>query len=419
MTATIPNNQFKEYTTLARMSVKAIRSVTPVLAHANTTYESIIMGPDNRSAKANYFKQGRATVVKSLSSSFESMIDRFGEIEIKDEWSASIAATEQQVMFDIKKGWDKYLKPRVAEMGTKIHNDVIQVFRTKTTRWYGNPRTTPINSYFGLQNAKTRMDLYGSTGGMAKGFIPASIVPYIVQSGLSDFATQRGDRDSFKWELSNQADTDWFKCTTLPSQVAGTVGKSDLTLTVVSLGTPDANGGITSIVFSGAPTSDSFAIRAYDRIEFQDGVSGKPNMRLLEFVGHEAIQHPVQMLARSNAASDGGGLVEITFDPPLQASTGQLQNINNEIQVGMQVKVLGDHTCGLIMQGDPLMLAFGDLPGKNPFTSVGVMDPETKVSMRLTYAAEPFEPKQGWAYNALTGKDLDDDNAIALIFPTI
>lgn len=419
MTATIPNNQFKEYTRLCKMSVEAITTVSPVLRHANTFYESLVWGPDNRSAKVDYLKQGRATVVRSLTSSFEEMIDTFGTIEVKEEFSASIAATDQQVLFDIKKGWEQYLKPRLREMGNAIHNDTTQVFRTKTTRWYGDPRTNPINNYFGLQNAKTRMDLYGTTGGIAKGFIPASIVPYMIQSGIQDFVPNRNEKDAFKWELSNQADTDWFKCTTLPSQVAGTVGKSDLTLTVVSVGTPDANGGVTSIVFSGAPTSDSFSIRAYDRLQFKDGVSGKPDMRLLSFVGHEPIQHPVQMLARANAASDGGGLVEVTFDPPLQASAGQLRNINNEIQVGMQVKVLGDHTCGLIMQGNPLMLAMAPLPSKMPFMTEAVVDPDTKASLRLTYAAEPFEPKQGWSYNALTGKDLDNNNAIALIFPSI
>jgi len=415
--SSVPQNQFKEYTALAKMSVTAIRSLTPVLFHANTAYEEFIPGPNNRSASANYFKQGRSSWVASLSSSFEEIIDRTGTITIDQPGSASIAVSDQQVIFDVKKGWDKYLKPKVAELGTGIHNNVIDVFRTKVERWYGGANQ-PINSYFGLQSAVTRMQLYGTTGGQAKGFIPASIVPTMVQSGLSDFAIDRGNRDAMKWELSNQADCDWFKCTTLPTQIAGTVGNSGLTLTVVST-VLDSNGAVVEIVFSGAPTSDSNAVHKYDKFQFVDNVSGQPNMRLLSFVGHLPIAHPVQFVAQANCASDGGGLVSVPLNPPLQAAAGQLQNINNPIVAGMKVTVLGDHTTGLLMQGDPLMLAFAPLPEKDPFKSVTVTDPNTKVSLRLTYATKPFEPEEGWSYNALWGSDLDADNAIGLIFPTV
>lgn len=425
--SSVPNNIFEEVEQIANMSVVAIKSVSPVLMHANYKPEQILAGPGSRSASARYFKQGRSSAVASLTSNFEGIIDRFDEVAVNQQASASLALTDSQVLYETKgpvsvdeaakAGFNGYLKPKLREIGQFINNNVIDVARTKTWRYYGSP-STPINTYNQLVKGVNRLRLYGSTGEMAKAFLPMSVIPDIIQNGMSDFATKRNDSDAYNWELSTSYRTDWFECDFMPQQEAGNVGKDGLTLTVVSVAT-DANGGVTSITFSGAGASDNDAIKAGDKFTFQDNVSGHPNLRMVQFVGHGTIMHPVQNCVVSNAASDGSGIVTVTLVEPLQGSAGQLQNINHSIVAGMQVKFEGDHTVGFVMQGNPLLVAMADLPSKNPFSSASVRDPDTGVSLRLTYGSAAFTDETGWAYNALYGKGLDGDNVLAYLFPPV
>ena len=417
----VNRTNIQNFQNIADMSVKSITSTTALLANANTTPSKLLNGPGNRGTIAQYFKQGRSSAVASLDSQFEGTNDRPpGIINVNRPASASLSMTDSEVTYDIKDsygGIPRYLKPKLRELGQFINNDVADILRTKTWRFYGDP-ATPISTYFDLMSATTKLRLYGSTSGMAKAFIPSSIVPTIVQAGMADFTMKRGDKDAYNWELSNSNDTDFYRCDFLPEQIAGTVGQTGTVLTVVST-VVDANGGVIQILFSGAAASDPDAIRAGDKFQFNDSVAGQPNLRLVQFVGHGAIPHFVQNCALTNAASDGAGNVLVTLVEPLQAASGQLQNINNQIVAGMQVKFLHSHVVGMIMQGDPLMLAFAPLEKKEPFMSASVTDPDTQVSLRLTYASEPFNSVFGWSYNALYGMDLDADNAIALIFPSV
>lgn len=425
--SSVPNNIFEEVQQIANMSVLAITSASPVLEHANYKPGEIISGPGNRSASARYFKQGRSSVTNSLTSNFEGIIDRFDDIAINQPASASLALTDSEVLYETKgpvtvdeaakNGFNGYLKPKLREMGQNINNRVIDVFRTKTWRFYGSP-TSPINTYNQLVKGVNRLRLYGTTGEMSKAFLPMSVIPDIIQNGAGDFAVNRNNKDLEGWELSTSYRTNWYECDFMPQQDAGNVGKNGTTLTVVSV-TTDSNGGVTSITFSGASASDNDAIKAGDKFQFLDNVSGHPNLRMTQFVGHGTIMHPVQNCVVSNAASDGAGIVAVTLVEPLQGSAGQLQNINHPIVAGMQVKFLGDHTVGLVMQGNPLLVAMADLPSKNPFSSASVRDPDTGVSLRLTYGSAAFTDETGWAYNALFGMSLDGDNALAYIFPPV
>ena len=69
-------------------------------------------------------------------------------------------------------------------------------------------------------------------------------------------------------------------------------------------------------------------------------------MRYLTFIGHKVSANPVQFRATANAGSTAGSQVTVNVYPPLKASAGKDQNINNEIAAGMQVSVLPSHRAG-------------------------------------------------------------------------
>lgn len=425
-----PTNMYAEVTQVAEMSVQAITSASPALMHMNTAPETVIISGRNRNSKAYALKQGRSTAARTLAPQFETIIDRTLPININIPASAALAETDPDVVFFSKGlltvderaeyGYKGYLKPKLRELGQQINNDIVDVFRTATWRFYGNP-TSPLTTYKQLVSADTRMRLYGTTGQKGVGFIPMSFVDDIVQNGLGDFAPNRNNEDVKDWRIASDVRNVWESCAFMPQQNAGTVGKENVLLTVLST-TTDANGGVIEITFSGAPTSDPDAIKAGDKFQFMDNVAGFNNNRLVQFVGHGGVAAPVQNCVLNDAESDGDGHVSVQLVEPLQASTGQLQNMTQSIVAGMQVRFVGDHTVGVIMQGNPLLVGMAELTSLDPYSSASVKDPDTGISLRLTYGTNPWAengPVFGWFYNALYGMALDADNAIAMLFPPI
>jgi hypothetical protein len=202
----------------------------------------------------------------------------------------------------------------------------------------------------------------------------------------------------------------------LPLHVAGNVGNDGTTLTVLST-TLDADGAVISITFTGAGTSDTSAVFQYDKFQFQDSVSGQPNLRFLTWIGHKPSGAPVQFRATADADSDGSGHVTVSIYPPLQATADRNQNINNPIVAGMQVKALPNHRAGMITAGNPLFLAMPRLPQQVPFPTASASDPDMGISMRLTYGSALGENRMGFVYDAIWGSTLVPEYSFGLIFP--
>jgi len=206
----------------------------------------------------------------------------------------------------------------------------------------------------------------------------------------------------------------------LPVHTAGTAGVSALTLTVNATPVPDVNGDVSSIVFSvsGAPGADASMILKHDKLQFSDGVAGVSNVRFMTFVGHQVTGLPIQMRATADAASTGGSLVTVTFDPPLNAQANNKdQNLNTPILVNMEATVLPSHRAGLITSGDPLYLAMPRLPDQSPFVTGNAIDSDTGVSVRQTYGTLFGQNQQGFVHDCLFGKALVADYAMSVIFP--
>jgi hypothetical protein len=186
-------------------------------------------------------------------------------------------------------------------------------------------------------------------------------------------------------------------------------------LTVTAF-TTDANGAIDSITFSGGSASDADAVKLYDKFQFSDGVSGKPNIRFLTFIGQHVSQQPVQFRATADAATNGGGSVTIPIYPPL-ITTGNAANISVQVQIGMQVTALPNHRAGLITTADAFYIGMPMLPEEVPFPTANETDPDTGVSMRQYYGSLFGQNQRGMVHDAIWGRTLVPEYGMSVIFP--
>jgi hypothetical protein len=150
--------------------------------------------------------------------------------------------------------------------------------------------------------------------------------------------------------------------------------------------------------------------------QFQDGVSGQPNMRFLHFIGHAVSAQPVQFRATADSASSAGA-VTITVSPPLVWAQNENQNLNNALAAGMQVKLLPSHRAGVLYSGDQFYLAMPQLPDQSPFTTVNTMDKESGASIRHYFGSQFGQNNRAYVRDSIWGSTMVQDNAMRIIFP--
>lgn len=325
------------------------------------------------------------------------------------------AATSEELIFNIDNNdyREKFEKAAMVELGTDIESSIASTILTGPYRFYGDG-TTPINSFGQLGSALAFYRNFGSVNYDTRGYLSDLMVPSIVNSGLNQFVLNRNEEIFNSWEIGRFSNCEWYQSNLLPVHVSGNTGVLGQTLTVVSI---DSTGTI--LTLSGATDSDGNAVFVNDLFQFQDGVSGQPNMRFLTFIGHKPCGNPVQVRATSSAAATGGGQVTFTIDPPLISLVGSInQNINNPIASGMQLKGLPTHRRGLICAGEALFVAMPRLPDQDPFPTANTADEMSGAAIRLTKGATFGQNSYGFIFDAIWGSDFVPEYCMAVIIPS-
>lgn len=377
--------------------------------------------PKNLGDTVSFDLPPRFSNTNSLVVSFQAAAQRVANLAIDQSASVAYEFTAQQFIFNVRDYMDKFGRSAIAQLGSKVEEDVASVAETNTFRFYGDG-ITQISTYLQLANALAFYRNAGAPNTKAKGFLSDLTFPQIVNSGLNQFALDRNNREANSWEVGDFSNCEWYQSNLLTTHTAGTEGNSGTTLTVVST-TLDSNGAVTSITFSGTTSaSDADSVKAYDKFQFNDGVSGQPNLRFLTPYGQHTTQAPVQFRATADAASTGGSQVTVTIYPPLQASASVMsgttaQFINNQIVAGMTVKVLPNHRCGLIYAGDPLFLGMPRLPEEVPYPTANQMDPDSGASIRQYYGSLFGQNQRGMVHDVIWGKTLVDEYAMMVALP--
>ena len=412
----MPNNILQTVTTYNDSGLALLLNSFCILSNANMKFKDFDKIEKNLGDAVEFDLPPRFTTTNSLVVSFQSAEQRVQTLTVDKEVSTAYEFSAQQFIFNVRDYMDKFGKSAIAEIGTKIEADTFELAETAPFRFYGDG-VTDISSYLQLAQALAFFRNFGAAKNDTKGFLSDMTFPRIVNSGLNQFVTAKNEREMMSWEVGNFSRCEWFQSNLLKTHIAGTEGVEGSTLTVVSV-TKNAAGAVTSIVFSGTnAASDADSVKQHDSFQFSDGVSGQPNMRFLTFIGHEVSQSPVQFRATADAASTGASQVTVTIDPPLQATAGKNQNINNEIVAGMQVTVLPSHRCGLIMAGNPLYLAMPRLPEEVPFPTSVAQDPESGCSIRQYYGSLFGQNQRGMIHDAIWGNTLVSEYSLKVALP--
>lgn len=368
-------------------------------------------------------------------------VQRVQSLVCSQAFNVSSAYTDQQFIFNVQDYMERFGKSAMLELGTKVEADVLKNIvsgvrindpqnsnfgslqtQSGPFRFYGDG-TTPINSYTQLAQMVANFNDFGAAKDKLHGILPTVSIPAIVGTGLNQFAMSRNNEIAMSWELGAFAHADWFSSNLLPTHISGTIGDTaspNNIMTVVSTNDP-TGANVTTITFT-EPTggTDANAIKAGDMFQFNDGVSGQPNLRFLTFIGHEVSQQPVQFRATADAATVAG-TVTVTLQTinsvGLVWAQNQNQNLNHAIAAGMTVTPLPSHRAGLLHSGNQFYLAMPRLPDESPFTTVNEQDAESGASLRHYFGSQFGLNNRAYVRDEIHGSCLVSENSMRIIFP--
>ena len=368
-------------------------------------------------------------------------VQRVQNLPCTQAFNISAAYTDQQFIFNVREYMDRFGMAAMKTLGTAVEQDILKNFTSSVTindpqnpnvgtmqvhsgpfRFYGDG-VNPINSYTQLAQAVANFTDFGVADHDMMAVLPVANIPAIIGTGLNQFAVNRNNEIAMDWELGPFAGCTWYESNLLPLHVSGTIGNAaapNNVMTVVSTNDP-TGANVTQITFT-EPTSgtDANAIKAGDLFQFNDGVSGKPNMRFLSFIGYAPTQQPVQFRATADAATSAGTVtvsIETINGVGLVWAANQNQNVNNTIVAGMTVTPLPSHRAGCLMSGNQFYLAMPRLPDQSPFTTSIMTDEESGASIRHYFGVQFGENNRSYVRDEIHGSTLVAENAMRLIFP--
>ena len=357
--------------------------------------------------------------------------------------NVSAGYTDEQFIFNVRDYMDRFGEAAAMEIGTAIESDILLNIVSGVTgndpkspnyllpqvnsgpfRFFGDG-VTPINSFQQLAQAWANFDAFGASRTKKRGVLPIDIVPAIVGTGLNQFSPDRANETAETWKVGRFGGmaVDWSVSNLLPIHVSGTIGDAaapNNVMTVVSVNDPTGV-NVTSITFT-EPTggTDPNAIKAGDLFEFNDGISGKPNMRFLTFIVHKPTRQKVQFRAIADAGTVSGTVtvqIQTINGVGLVWAQNQNQNLNNTIQAGMKVTPTPSHQAGWMDAGDSFYLAMPKLPDNDPFKTVYFKDKESGASLRHYWGAQFGLDNRAYVRDAVWGSTLIAEDSMRLIIP--
>lgn len=433
--STFPNNILQQVQTYQRSGLALMQNLCCHVTTANTKFKDFDKIQANLGSTVTFDLPPRATTSAGLVASFQPADQRVLSLVADQANNSSFAVTSQQRIFNLEKGEDDYMRvfgnSFVAELATQVEGNIALNWASAVRsqldsslnvssgpyRFFGNG-STALSSYQQLAQAQMQFKTYGAVSQGIKVYLPDSVVPSIIGSGLNQFAPERNNKDAMSWEIGDfgAPRVAYYQSNLMPIHVSGNTGVLGQTLTVVSTNDPTGQ-NVTQITVSGATASDAQAVFSGDLMQFADGVSGKPDMRFLTFIGHFPSVSPVQFRITQDAAANGGGDVVLNITPALNWAGGNTQNLNNPIQAGMEILTFPSHRCGGILGGDALYLAMPQLPEQSPYDTANEYDDTTGVSLRLTYGSLFGQNQTGMIYDEVHGSVLVPEYCMRFMIP--
>lgn len=433
--AVFPTNILQQVQTYQRSGLALLQNLCCHISTANTKFKDFDLIQANLGSTVTFDLPPRFTTTAGLVAAFQPAVQRVQTLACDQANNTSFAVTSQQRIFNLEKGEEDYMrvfgKSAIAELATLVEGNIAlnwasgvvsQLDGTTNTfsgpyRFFGNG-STALSSYQQLAQAVMFFKNYGAVAEGIKIYLPDTVVPSVVGSGLNQFVPHRNDEIAMSWEIGDFGTplVSYYQSNLMPLHISGDTGVNQQTLTVVSTNDPTGQ-NVTQITVSGATASDANAVFAGDLFQFEDGVTGQPNMRYLTFIGHFPSANAVQFRATANAAANAAGVVTINITPALNWAGGQNQNLNNPIAAGMQILGLPSHRCGGILGGDAFYLAMPQLPEQSPYDTANEYDDTTGASLRLTYGSLFGQNQTGMIYDETHGSVIVPEYSLRFIIP--
>ena len=433
--AVFPSNILQQVQTYQRSSLALLQNLCCHVSTANTRFKDFDKIQANLGSSVTFDLPPRATTTAGLVAAWQPAVQRVQQLVCDQANNASYAVTSQQRIFNLEKGEEDYMrvfgKSWMSELANFVEGNIAQNWDSSVVsqldnttntfsgpyRFFGNG-SNAINSYQQLATANMFFKNYGAVSTDMKVYLPDTIIPGIVGSGLNQFVPSRNDRISQSWELGDFGSPriSYYNSNLMPIHVSGNSGVAGNTFTVVSTNDPTGQNVTQITVTTNGTASDANAVFSGDVFQCADGVSGHPDMRYLTFIGHKVSANPVQFRATANAASSGSSIT-LSVTPALNWAGGANQNLNNPIAAGMQILTFPSHRCGCILGGDALYLAMPQLPEQRPYDSANEYDDTTGCSIRLTFGSLLGQNQTGMIYDETHGSVIVPEYSMRFLIP--
>lgn len=416
----LPQNILQNVVTYQEANLALLQTLNCFISTANKKFINFETLTAQLGSVVSFRKPVRFTSKSSLVASAQPIEQLVQNLAVDQQESVFYEYTSEQLIFNLDDYINGYGRNATAQLGAKIEANVALNCKTAPYRFFGNG-TKEINTYSQLMQAIAMHRNFGSVQGRLKMYLQDTAVPAIINSGLSQYAINRNNEIAEDWKVGRTNMCDFYESSKLPYHEAGYVGQQGYTLTISAVGTADPiSGAISQITCtsSGAIDGQPLAIKQYDRLQFIDGVAGKPNMRFLQWIGQIDSSSPVQLQCTATAPGTAGEEVVINFNPPLQANPVASQNVRYLPQVGMQLWVANSHYSGMLICDDALFLAMPKLPELPPYTTLNGVDKATGATFRQYFGSVGMGTNLiGWVHDSIWGSTAVPENAMAILFP--
>ncbi|WP_438967006.1 hypothetical protein [Flavobacterium sp.] len=301
----------------------------------------------------------------------------------------------------------RYGRAAVGELGASIEENVA-LNTLVPFRFFGDG-INPINSFGQLGAILARFRSFGAVHSDTYVYLSLLAESDIVNTGANQFVPSRNEKMANSWMIGDFDNATFCRSNLLPTHISGTAGQMGSTVVIVGRPTP------TSLTLGGFGVSDPDAVKENDLFEVQT------DLFFRTYVGKAISPLKVQFRATADAASDGGGIVQLPISYPLiQPLDGDPQklNLSRDIDFGTDTaKALPSHRRGMVCSGGGLFLAMPQLPTQEPYFSSSAADPDTGISMRLSFGSDLNNSTRRFINSAIWGSSLVPQYAMSIIFP--
>lgn len=437
-----PNNILQQVQTYQPSSLAYLQNLNCLISTFNTKFKEFNSDISaNLGSSMTFDKPYRFTTTNTLVAKFQQITQETHTLTVDNAKNTSYTITNQDQIFNLDKDayMDKIGMGAMRELSQVVEANLGLNFvsgcpvgdiegnptgalhvESGPFRFFGNG-ITAINSYQQIQQAVTNFKNFGAVNSDMKFYLPDTVVPAIIGTGLNQFAPKRNDLDAMSWEIGEFAGTKYYISNHLPTHISGSVGNAtspNNVLTVVSTNDP-TGANITQITFNSPITSDSNAIKSGDLFQFNWNVSGQPNLFYLKYTGHMPSQQPVQFRATANAVSNGSGNITVDIFPALKFLPSAQQNLQFNIVAGMKATVMPSHIAGGIVSGKAAFLAMPKLPDEFPYPTASKYDPDTGVACRLYYGSLFGQNQRGFVNDVTWTSTIVPEYTMRVLFPII